>query len=119
MEKIWKIQQLERHIESGVVIGIHWKYTVSSDDFTASHQDVLQIVDDYRNVDTENNFVPFENLDEPKLIEWAITKLGNEFVLHMDEKLSNEVQLHINKTQQFSYGLPWEEVLTEEPEIEE
>ena len=115
MERIWKVRQLERHVQSGVVTGIHWRYEVSSNNFTASHQDVLQIIDDYREVDTQNNFIAFENLDETTIIQWITNKLGNDFISHMDEKLSNEVQSDINRIQQFSYGLPWEETPTEEP----
>lgn len=116
MERIWKVRQLERHVESGVVIGIHWRYEVSSNNFTASHQEVLEIVSDYRNIDTQNNFIPFQNLDETTLIQWTVNQLGNEFVSLMDSKLSEEVQSHIDKIQQFSYGLPWEETPIEEVE---
>ncbi len=119
MERIWKVRQLERHVQSGVVTGIHWRYEVSSNNFTASHQDVLQIIDDYREVDTQNNFIAFENLDETTIIQWITNKLGNDFISHMDEKLSNEVQSDITKIQQFSYGLPWEETPNEEPMDEE
>jgi len=114
MEKIWKIQQLERHVETGVVTTVYWRYEVVDGDYVAGYGEPLKLVDDYTNIDTENGFITFDELSEESVIEWVKDTLGEDYIHHMNERLVEDINAHNIQINSFSFGLPWEDDVIED-----
>ncbi len=115
----WTIRQLERHIVNGIVTKVYWKCEVVDGMFTAAAQDAVKIVDDLSTVDTNAaEFVQFQNLTEPQLVEWVKNKLGAEEVSNIVAGLTYNIDIQKDYATNFVYGLPWEEAPTEEETTE-
>lgn len=111
----WTIRQLERHIVNGIVTRIYWKCEVVDGIFSAAAQDVITICDDLSTVDTNSTeFVQFQNLTEPQLVEWVKNKLGNEEVTDIVSGLTYNIDIQKDYATNFVYGLPWEETPSED-----
>jgi hypothetical protein len=119
MERKWKIQQMERHVETGVVTTVFWRYELTDGDYTVGYGEPLQLVNNHTDVDVENGFIPFDELNEESVMQWVIDSLGEGYINHMDENLMVDVNNHRKQIESFSYGLPWEiEVVGEHPDVE-
>ena len=102
MELVFKIIDLERTLPSGVVYAIHYIVELKED------KELLIDAFGMENVSGDpnrNDFIPFEELNEEKIIEWLMDKLGEEKILEIQTKMEQELEFRRNPKS--SKGLPW------------
>lgn len=98
----WKIEQLERDLQTGLVITAHWRIikeqgTVAA---TAYGSAVLPARDP-----SDAAFVPYENLTEQMVIGWVKDTLGQDVVQGLEAGVQAEFDARSNPTT--GAGVPW------------
>lgn len=91
----FKINNLERQAESGLVTVVHW---------TAVKEDGEDVASVYASMSVEagDEFVPFEQLTEEVVVEWVKAKLDLESI-----EASLDAQIAAIKQPTVLSGLPW------------
>lgn len=97
----WKVNNLERTLPSGVVFTIHYSVDLVDGEFTAGAYGSLAVAGDPERED----FVPFEELTEAKVIEWVQEALGAEKIAEIEAALAGQIEKQKNPTS--AAGLPW------------
>lgn len=105
MTTTWKIYNLERQTENGLVIEVTYGCIGVSTNFKTRQTGILGLEGD----PTDPNFVAWEDLTEEIVIGWVKDELGTEKVNEMETKIEDrltgrEEELSNKTTEE---GLPW------------
>jgi hypothetical protein len=105
----WKIINMERHIENGIVYIVHWIASLQEDrEFNQESiilKDKKYYASSYGSIGLqapEENIIAYENLTEEIVIEWIKTVLDTEFI-----ETSLLAQIELQKNPPTATGLPW------------
>lgn len=114
MTTTWKINQLKRSPESGLVIKVTYsmvfelEQTVGEKTYKGSNRHVgsINLVGD----PNDPNFIPFEQLTEQTIIGWVQSELGSTQINEITSKFQTIIQNQLNQkiAPEFLTGLPWE-----------
>lgn len=94
-----KIEQLERHTETGIVFTAHWRASIQDGSYYATIYGSVQLPE------PEGNIIPYEELTEEIVLGWLTGILGEEFVSSMEATLL--AQIETQKNPPTASGLPW------------
>ena len=99
----WKIENVEREAESGLVTTVHWRVNGSA---PTGVEDKTVNSTSYGAVTLERGeeFIAFEDLTEQTVLQWVKDKLGKEYVDSIE--MSIERQLQSQLTPPTVSGLP-------------
>jgi hypothetical protein len=110
MTHIWKIDNVERLTESGLITRIDYSCSTEHSGHTESHHGELELEGDI----TATDFIAYEDLTELQILDWVYS------ILESNELLSNKLQIEqkhstaivdiinaINATPIINSGLPW------------
>ena len=70
----WSIGTLERKLDDGFVVTVHWRASATDGDYSASTYGTVGYTQG------EESFVPFDNLTEETVIGWVKESLDAEIV---------------------------------------
>ena len=97
-----RIQQLERQLNDGLVITVHWDAIKSQDGHTA------RVYGSYAlpaKDPSDPSFIPFDNLTEEIVLGWLQDAMGEEAVAQLESSLDAQLNALINPV--VASGLPW------------
>jgi hypothetical protein len=107
MEITWKIDQMDRNVESGLVTTVYWRVIASTVVDAVS-------VDGTVTLERGEEFVEFDDLSKEVVIQWVKQKLGTEKIEYIEKTLSDQISSLIEaKTVS---GLPASWVVVEDNE---
>ena len=104
MEINWKVLQVERLVENGLVVKVTYSCNGKSDNFTDRVVNTLELTG---STDT-GVFIPYEDLKEEDVLLWVESSLGEKY-----SETEEQVKQFLNKkeeelfNQQTEKGLPW------------
>ena len=93
----WRIVNLERKTEDGLVFNIHWTATAVDGDFSAS-------IVNTQALERGESFVSYDTLTEETVLGWLWSKIDKEAV-----EAALEAQIEAQKAPVTANGLPWGE----------
>lgn len=103
----WKIEQLKRQGDTGLVVEVFYNVIAKESAYMANQKGKLTLTGD----PNSENFVAFENLTEEIVINWVKQELGSE-VSNIESLLETKVT---EKVAQYSNslktGLPWKKLI--------
>ena len=91
----FKINNLERQSDTGLVTVVHWTAVKVDGDASASVYASMA-------VEASEEFVPFEQLTEEVVVEWVKAKLDLESI-----EAALDAQINEQKNPTITCGLPW------------
>lgn len=97
-----RIQQLERQVNDGLVITVHWDAIKSADGHTA------RVYGSYAlpaKDPSDPSFIPFDDLTEEIVLGWLREAMGEETVEQLEATLDSQLDALINPV--VASGLPW------------
>lgn len=97
---LWKIEEMERHLDSGVVYTVHYRVTRFKDGEQSGAYGSLNF-----EAPPEDELIPYANLTEEICIDWCKDQLGEEQVTSIDEKLDALIAEKLAPT--VAKGMPW------------
>ncbi len=92
----WKIANMERHLEDGIVYTIHWTASLQDEGLTASSYGSVGLQA------PEEDIIPYENLTEEIVVEWIKAALEVESI-----ETALEAQIQLQKEPVSASGIPW------------
>lgn len=99
----WQIVELNRELSDGYVYNVHWSVTgsetVDGEEYTAYAYGANSLER------PEGDLIPFEDLDQETVVEWAKGAIGEEQVTALENSITAQIQAKI--TPSTSTGLPW------------
>ena len=111
MTHIWKIDNVERLTESGLITRIDYRCSTEHSGHTESHHGELELEGDI----TSTDFIAYGDLTELQILDWVYSKLD------LDENKINKTQVETKHSESIvelinvlattlssSSGLPWE-----------
>ena len=111
MTHIWKIDNVERLTESGLITRIDYSCSTEHSGHTESHHGELELEGDI----TATGFIAYGDLTELQILDWVYSKLD------LDENKINKTQVETKHSESIvdlinvlatipssSSGLPWE-----------
>ena len=104
---IWSICGIDRRLPDGSeypsssVFAIHWRAFFSKENQSSKAVGVIQLPEP-----EPENFIPYSNLTEDKVLEWVFSKLGPEKVSNIEFGLRYEVENKLNPSEILN-ELPW------------
>lgn len=108
LEIIWKIASVKCIPEisgnENVVQQIEWLVTANNNDFLGSVNGQQDIVYD------PENFVPYESLTQPQMIQWVKTAMGTNRVAELEAKaveLAQKIEPQVVEEKPVAVKLPW------------
>ena len=112
MEFSWQVNALDADKVTGVISTVHWELLAlkwvegAEENERELHRErvygtiALDATDP-----SDEGFVDWENVTEPKAIEWAKTALGDEEVSKLEQGVTAALELKLNPTKKTN--LPW------------
>jgi hypothetical protein len=106
MTTTWKIGQLKRRPETGLVFKVNYSINFKLGDETERHTGGVLLEGDEKN----SNFISYENLTESVVLEWVKTTLGEEKIdqIKNQAKIKLEGRIARKSSPNFLVGKPWE-----------
>lgn len=106
METNWKILNLKRKPNSGLVIEVTYVMNFKLQDESDRNIGMIELEGD----ENDPNFVPFEELTEEIVLDWVKSELGEEEMGEIESKHQSIMEDRIYKkaNPEFLDGLPWE-----------
>lgn len=98
----WKIEQLERDLQTGLVTMAHWRVVKTEDDVTATAYGSAVLP---ARETTDPAFVPYENLTEVMVVGWVKDTLGEDVVQGVEAGVQADLDARRNPTT--GAGVPW------------
>jgi len=92
----WKIANMERHLEDGIVYTIHWTASLQDEGLTASSYGSVGLQA------PEEDIIPYENLTEEIVVEWIKAALEVESI-----ETALEAQIQLQREPVSASGIPW------------
>ena len=99
---MFRIQQLERQVNDGLVITVHWDAIKSADGHTA------RVYGSYAlpaKDPSDSSFIPFDQLTEDVVLGWLEAAMGEETVAQLEASLDSQLDSLINPV--VDSGIPW------------
>lgn len=105
MKTNWKIADLKRKTDSGLVFEVVYIINFELDDESDRHVGIEK----FEGNPSDPSFVPFENLTEEIVLQWIKEKLGQEEINKISSEIETRLQDRIFKKNnpEFLNGLPW------------
>jgi len=99
---IWKIENIYRHPETGVVYEVDW--SISGANGTRS----FDLGFSKEEIETLTEYTPFKDLTEAQIIQWVKDKQGEEMVAFLEQDIDRVVEEAEAPTPvALSTGTPW------------
>ena len=105
MNTIWKIENLERDENTGLINKVNWALVVSDD----THETVIK-----NNIilQPSNNFIEFDSVTEETVIQWVKQFYGESNVTGLETLAQDTFNYEKSLTQEtpntpMAFGLPW------------
>lgn len=98
MTILYKIVDLEKNVETGIVTTVHWSAEIQDDKLYASTYGAVNLSYD----ESSANFIPFEELTESVVVSWIQQLID---VQNVEQTLLDKIEQL--KTPQRTSGLPW------------
>jgi hypothetical protein len=104
MKANWIIEHLERKVDDGFVVKVHWRYLVNDEDVEGRNYtaNIYGVVNYTQN---DENYIPFEELTEEIVVGWVEETLGedklDEIVKILEQTIQNQ------KNPPTLGGIPW------------
>lgn len=112
MEFSWQVNALDADKVTGVISIVHWELLalkwVDGEEENERQLHRERVYGTINLAATDPNaegFVDWENVTEPKAIEWAKTALGDEKIIEIEQKVTAALELKLNPTKKTN--LPW------------
>lgn len=106
MKTTWRIANLKRNQETGVVLEISYLILFELEDQKAHYFETIAI----ENTSNESEFVPFESITEEIAISWVKSVIGEEKLSDIVTKTTAILEEKVAKRNDsiFAEGLPWQ-----------
>jgi hypothetical protein len=106
METNWKVLNLKRVASNGLVTEAVYVMNFELKEQKERHIGVLKLTGD----ETSDDFIPFEELTEEKVLEWVKAELGNEKIKKIQDSFEAILQAKIDKIEnpEFLEGVAWD-----------
>ena len=104
MEIVWKVLQVERLVENGLIIKVTYSCNGKSENFRDRRVGIVELEGD----PNSEGFIPYDDLQEEDVLLWVKSSLGDKY-----SETEDQVKDFIEKQEQeFSSknteeGLPW------------
>jgi hypothetical protein len=95
MQTQWRIDDLERHKDTGLVFVAHWRVDAVDGEHTAGAYGSVGFT-------RGDDFIPFEELTEAQVVEWVKAQLD---VAEIEASLAGQINKQKNPVT--AHGLPW------------
>ncbi len=102
MKPNWKIQQLKRLTNTGLVIEVTYNVTLNKDGVIASTLGKITLTGDVN----DPNFIPYENLTEQIVLGWVIDSVDVEDI-EAEVLTQYQTKLPYKPRTDVLSGLPW------------
>jgi hypothetical protein len=105
MNTTWKISNLKRKSEDGLVIEVIWVANFELNGERDRKVGVTKLTGD----STSPDFVPYEQLTEELVLSWVKSNLGEEKIEKIEEEYKTVLEKRVNKKNnpEFLSGAPW------------
>lgn len=100
------ITNLDRVIEDGTVVAIHWRAFMQENQYAASTSGVTTLSRETKSPD----FIPFEDLTEEVVVNWVKQNVDTESI-----EANLLAQIAQQKTPKETSGLPWSATILGDP----
>lgn len=97
-----RIQQLERQLDDGLVITVHWDAIKAGGGHMARVYGTLTLPE---KDPSDPSFIPFDSLTEEVVLGWLQEAMGDETVAKLEAELEARLNELINPV--VGTGLPW------------
>ena len=97
---VWKVANMERHTNDGVVYTVHYTVTRFKDGEQAGAYGSLGF-----EAPEPDNMIPYVDLTEETVINWCKTQLGEDKVTEIDAALDAQINEKLTPTK--ATGVPW------------
>lgn len=106
MEKNWKIANLKRYPQNGLVFDVTYIINFKLENEEDRHVGGIELEGNPE----DENFIPFEELTEEIVIDWVKETLGEEKLNEIYSNMENRLQERIERKNnpQFLSGKPWD-----------
>ena len=100
-----RIDDLERHQSTGLVIRVNHSFVLEIDGDQVSRGKSLELEGD----PTADDYIPFENLTEETIKEWVLAQYPDTVLEDMVEPLTEQYQDELARRNRpvIEMGLPW------------
>jgi hypothetical protein len=104
----WKVLELERKSEDGLVTVVHWEATLSEQVSIGEENTKKYSSRVYGSISLSKGeeFIPFEELTQETVINWVKNCLGQEEVNRLEDILQE--QINNQKNPPILKGVPWQ-----------
>lgn len=105
METNWKIANLKRKPEDGLVIEVTWVMNFDLNGEKDRKVGMIKLEGD----SNDPNFVAYENLTEEIVLDWVKSELGEEKIENIENEFKTILENRIQKKEnpEFLTGKPW------------
>lgn len=106
METNWKILNLKREVDNGLVIEVTYVMNFKLQGESDRKIGVIKLEGD----ENDPNFIPFEELTEEIVLDWVKSELGQEEIDNIKTQHQTRLEKKIHKKLNPEYldGLPWD-----------
>lgn len=95
MDVIWKIKQLDRDLNTGLVMVAHWTVDATDGEYTSHAYGAVSL-------NQGDSFIPFNELTENDVLTWVKAKIDWQTI---ENGLKNNIEHQKNKP--LTTGIPW------------
>lgn len=101
----WKIEQMEAYPEkdgfSDVVFTVHWRVNAADGNYSATSYGSVGV-----QLDTTQNFTPYNQLTKEQVVSWVKDALGTEQVTQIESGLEGQIE-NLKNPPVVRPELPW------------
>jgi hypothetical protein len=105
METTWKVLELKRKPDTGLVIEVTWVMNFDLNGEKDRHIGSITLEGDVN----DPNYIPYEDLTEEIVLGWVQSDLGSEKVTEIQTSAESRIQSRIDRKNnpEFLTGKPW------------
>ena len=106
METTWKVLELKRKPDTGLVIEVTWVMNFDLNGEKDRHIGSIKLEGDVN----DPNYVPYEDLTEEIVLGWIQSDLGEEKIAEIKSSVQSRLEERIERENnpEFLTGKPWE-----------
>lgn len=106
METNWKILNLKREVDNGLVIEVTYVMNFKLQGESDRKIGLIKLEGD----ENDPNFIPFEELTEEIVLDWVKSELGQEEIDNIKTQYQTRLEERVYKKLNPEYldGLPWD-----------
>lgn len=97
MNYSWNIRNVNRLVDTGFVVTVYYEVIAKDGEYQES------IVDSVGYANTDESFVPYEQLTNELVIDWVQKSVGKE---RLEKMLAEKIEAQTKVL--FAHGLPWQ-----------